>query len=65
MAWGTRNKPKKEGRYLVTYNGCVRQADRIQNHYDDNYSWNILPLIGYIEDSKVTAWMKQPEPYKE
>ncbi len=65
MSWGTKHKPKKCGRYLVTYRGQVRQADRIKNHYNDGYSWNILPNTGNAVESEVTAWMKEPKPYVE
>lgn len=59
--WATKNPPKKQGRYLVTYDGVVRQAERTE-YPKGNWYWYIFPHGGY--SSKVTAWMKQPKPYE-
>lgn len=64
MKWGTKKPPNKKGRYIVTYQGIVRQADRIKNHWNDGFSWSVLPNGGYATESDVTAWIKQPEPYQ-
>ena len=63
--WGTKNPPKKKGRYLVTINTSfgrqVRQADR-REYPPGNWAWSVLPGNGYEE---VIAWQKCPDPYKE
>lgn len=67
MAWGTKNPPKRKGRYLVTiktpFGNQVRQADRSE-YPKDNWSWYLLPS-GSASDKEVIAWQKCPEPYKE
>jgi hypothetical protein len=67
MAWGTKNPPKKEGRYLITYifghSRQVRQADRYE-YPKGNWLWHLLPS-GTASDKEVVAWQKCPEPYKE
>lgn len=60
--WGTKNPPKKRGRYLVTYQGTVRQADRCE-YPKGNWYWCILPS-GNVSDREVIAWQKCPKPYK-
>lgn len=61
--WATNNPPKKRGRYLITINGVVRQADRSE-YPKGNWYWSILPS-GSVCDNDVVAWQKYPEPYKE
>lgn len=67
MAWKTKNPPKKEGRYLITYilghSRQVRQADRYE-YPKGNWLWHLLPS-GTASDKEVVAWQKCPEPYKE
>ena len=54
--------PKKAGdRYLVTFNGTVRQADYVE-YPKGNFYWSILPSGSAT--SGVTAWQRQPSPYK-
>ena len=60
--WATKNPPQKSGRYLITYQGVVRQADR-HEYPKGNWHWLILPS-GSASDREVTAWQKCPEPYK-
>lgn len=60
--WATKKPPKKRGRYLITINGVVRQADRCE-YPKGNWYWNILPG-GSAYDNDVIAWQKCPEPYK-
>jgi len=66
MAWGTKNPPKRKGRYLVTvktqFGNQVRQADRSE-YPKDNWSWYLLPSGN--TSSEIIAWQKCPEPYKE
>lgn len=65
--WGTKNVPKKKGRYLITlksssFNAQVRLADRIE-YPIGNWYWSVLPdCFGEI-DENVIAWMKCPKPY--
>lgn len=63
MAWGTKNPPKKRGRYLVTGNGpfgpTVRLADRVEA-YPEGWRWMILPDGGM---GNVIAWKKCPAPH--
>ena len=68
--WSTGNPPKP-ARYLVTIRdsfyrgkGTVRQADWVRS-FGSNYHWNILPAGDKYDRWEVTAWMKQPDPYKE
>jgi hypothetical protein len=63
MTWGTKNPPKKAGRYLVTmdtsFGRQVRQADRCE-YPPGNWNWRALPSGG---SGGVIAWMKCPKPY--
>lgn len=63
--WGTKLPKKAGGRYLITLNGTVRQAD-LTEYPKGNLLWSILPSGTESVNSKsVTAWQKQPEPYNE
>lgn len=62
MAWSTKLPKKAGGRYLVTINDCVRQADYVE-YPKNNFYWLILPSCS-SEKSAVIAWQKQPAPYK-
>lgn len=63
--WGTKNPPKKKGRYLVTietsFGRQVRQADRYE-YPKGNWIWDVLPSGSTVD---VIAWQKCPEPYRE
>ena len=64
--WGTKNPPRKKGRYLVTlvtsFGRQVRQADRYE-YPQGNWIWVLLPS-GTACDKDVIAWQKCPEPYE-
>lgn len=62
--WGTK-LPKKAGdRYLITINGVVRQADLVE-YPKGNLYWAILPSgTEALNSPSVTAWQKEPQPYK-
>jgi len=63
--WGTKNPPKRRGRYLITletsFGRQVRQADRVE-YPKGNWRWSILP--SGTATNEVVAWQKCPEPYK-
>jgi len=64
MAWGTKKPTKAGGRYLITLVDTVRQADLCE-HPKGNLYWGILPSGSEgIDSGRVTAWQKQPKPYK-
>lgn len=59
--WGTKLPKKAGGRYLVTFNGTVRQAD-FAEYPKGSFYWAILPS-GRAMAGEVTAWQKEPKPY--
>jgi hypothetical protein len=62
--WGTKLPKKAGNRYLVTFDGVVRQADFIE-YPKGNFYWAILPSgTESVGSGRVTAWQKEPKPYK-
>jgi hypothetical protein len=62
MTWGTKLPKKAGGRYLITYQGVVRQADFVE-YPTGHFAWMVLPSCARVSINEVQAWMKQPEPY--
>ena len=60
--WGTKLPKKAGGRYLVTLNGVVRQADYVE-YPKGNFYWCVLPECS-SHTSSITAWQKEPKPYE-
>ena len=64
MSWSTK-PPTKLGRYLVTHNGVVRQADLAEYPKGKLY-WVILPSgTAPLSGGSVTAWQREPKPFNE
>ena len=62
MTWSTKMPKRPGGRYLVTVNGAVRQADLVVTHGGRRLGWLILPECS--ESSDVIAWQRQPAPFQ-
>lgn len=67
MAWSTKLPKKAGGRFLVTIEGVVRQADLIEYPTGTgNFMWMILPSgAESVKSGRVIAWQRQPKPYPE
>ena len=64
MTWSTRLPKKSGSRYLITIDGVVRQAD-LREYPKGNLLWSILPSGSEsVNSGNVSAWQKQPAPYK-
>ncbi len=61
--WGTKEPPKKMGRYLISSNGTVYIAERTE-YPKGNWFWDTL-LMGHKYDNEVQGWQKLPSPIKE
>ena len=61
MTWSTKMPKRPGGRYLVTVNGTVRQAELVVTHGGRRLGWLILPECS--ESSDVIAWQRQPAPF--
>ena len=62
MTWSTKMPKRPGGRYLVTVNGTVRQADLVVTHGGRRLGWLILPECSQSND--VIAWQRQPAPFQ-
>jgi len=60
MTWSTKMPKKPGGRYLVTVNGTVRQADLVAIDGSSRLGWLILPECSI--NHNVIAWQRQPLP---
>lgn len=57
--WGTVNPPKKSGRYLISSNGTVYIAKRVE-YPKNNWFWDTM-LMGHKYDNEVQGWQKCPK----
>jgi len=62
MTWSTKMPKKPGGRYLVTVNGIVRQADLVVTLGGSRLEWLVLPERSI--NRNVIAWQRQPAPFQ-
>ena len=60
MTWSTKMPKKPGGRYLVTVDGTVRQADLVSIDVSSRLGWLVLPECSI--NHNVIAWQRQPLP---
>ena len=64
--WQIGERPKEQGRYMLTYKdafgrNAITIADRF---YDDAWHWYLIMSNCVMNEKKVVAWQKFPEPYQ-
>lgn len=57
--WGTVNPPKEVGRYLISSDGTVYIAKRVE-YPKNNWFWDTM-LMGHKYDNEVQGWQKCPK----